>query len=87
MYTLMFCPSHGRKWSTTDTLQIHMPRRTYVADDLLDRVDTELVDTVSAGLTGDGDLRVVDTRTRNTTESATTIAAALHEEEVISTHT
>ena len=87
MYTLMFCSSHGRKWLTIDALQMDMPRRTYVADNLLDRVDTELVDTVSTGFTGDSDLRVVDTRTRNTTESATTIAAALHEEEVISTHT
>jgi hypothetical protein len=38
--------------------------RTHVTDDLLDRVDTELVDTVSAGLTGDGDLRVVDAERR-----------------------
>jgi len=39
--------------------------RTHVADDFLDRVDPELVDTVSAGLTGDGDLGVVNAERRN----------------------
>jgi hypothetical protein len=44
------------------------PFSTYVTDDLLDRVDTELVDTVSAGLTGNSDLRVVDTEGQEQTE-------------------
>ena len=65
MYTLMFYPTDGRRGQQLILIQPSFRERTHVADDFLDRVDTKLVDTVSAGLTGDGDLGVVDAERRN----------------------
>ena len=57
--------SQGRRGQQLILVRPSFREWTHVADDLLDRVDPELVDTVSAGLTGDGDLGVVNAERRN----------------------